>query len=129
MPNFSPLNTSRVDGRSQIWIWETQKVTDPKHPKKSHDHCVRLSPDRMGTLGKPPASLALLPSRTSSHTRSCPALLTPQCQYEAIRVWSYTTFIVNEAVVNRKLAGETQRVKTKINNNYDIPYTKHIYLY
>jgi hypothetical protein len=40
-------------------------------------------------------------------TRSCPALLELQHGYEAIRVWSYTTFIVNEAVVNRKLAVET----------------------
>ncbi len=35
---------------------------------------------------------------------SNPALLAPQCRYEAIWVWSSTTFIVNEAVVNRKLA-------------------------
>jgi hypothetical protein len=68
---------------------------------------VQLSPNRMGPLGKPPARLALLPSRASSHTRSNPALLAPQCRYEAIHVWSYTTFIVNEAVVNRKLAVET----------------------
>jgi hypothetical protein len=51
-------------------------------------------------------------------------------------MWSYTTFIVNEAVVNRKLAVETLMVKTKINKNYDIhktellilnnhPYPKH----
>jgi hypothetical protein len=51
-----------------------------------------------GPLGKPPASLEngvdigtpLLPSRASSRTCS-PTLLAPQCQYEAIRVWSYCT--------------------------------------
>ena len=80
-------------------------------------------PDRIGLLDKPPASLALLRSRTSSHR---PALLAPQCQHEAIRVRSYTTFIVNEAVVNRKLAVETKRVKTKINNNYDIHKTQSL---
>ncbi len=62
---------------------------------------VWLSPDRMGPLGKPPANLALLPSRTSSRTRSYPALFEFQQRYEAIWVWSYTTFIVIEAVVNR----------------------------
>jgi hypothetical protein len=62
---------------------------------------LQLLPDRIGSLDKPPASLALLPSRASSRMRSNPALLAPQCRYEAIRVWSYTTFIVNEAVVNR----------------------------
>ncbi len=67
---------------------------------------VRLSPDRMGPLGKPPANLALLPSR-SSCTRSYPALFELQRQYEAIWVWSYTTFIVIEEMVNRKLAVET----------------------
>ncbi len=46
-------------------------------------------------------------------TGSGPAILAPQCRYEAIRVWSSTTFIVNEAVVNGKLAVKTQRVKTK----------------
>jgi hypothetical protein len=70
---------------------------------------VRRRPDIMGLLDKPPASPVFLPSRASSRTRS-PALLAPQCQYEAIRVWSYTTFIVNEAVVNRKLAVETVRL-------------------
>jgi hypothetical protein len=35
---------------------------------------------------KPPDSLALLPSRASSHMRSNPALLSPQRRYEAIRV-------------------------------------------
>ncbi len=64
--------------------------------------CRRNSVDTL-----PPASLAFLPSRASSHTRSNPALLAPQCRYEAIWVWLYTTFIVNEAVVNRKLAAET----------------------
>ncbi len=64
---------------------------------------VRLSPDRMGPLDKPPASLALLPSRARSPTHSNPALLAPQRRYEAILVWPYTTFIV----VNRKLAFET----------------------
>jgi hypothetical protein len=68
---------------------------------------VRLSLDRMGPLGKPQASLALLPSRTSSRTCSYPALFELQRWYEAIRVWSYSTFIVLEAVVNRKLAVET----------------------
>jgi hypothetical protein len=68
---------------------------------------VRLSLDRMGPLGKPPASLAHLLSRASSHMRSNPALLAPQCRYEAIHVWSYTTFIVNEAVVKRKLEVKT----------------------
>ncbi len=68
---------------------------------------VRLSPDRMGPLGKPPASLALLPSRASSRMLSNPALLAPQCRYEAIRVWLYTIFVVNETVVNRKIAIET----------------------
>jgi hypothetical protein len=80
---------------------------------------VRLSTDRMGPLGLPPASLALLKSRTSSHMRSYPALFELQCMYESIRVWSYKTFIVLEAVVNRKLLVETLRVKTKINNNHD----------
>jgi len=53
----------------------------------------------MGPLDKPPASLALLPSRASSrtHSSSNPAVLAPQCRYEAIREWSYTTFSVNEA--------------------------------
>jgi hypothetical protein len=68
---------------------------------------VRLSPDRMGPLGKPPAYLTLLPTRTSSHTHSYPALFELQRRYEAIRVWSYTTLIVIKAVVNRKLAVKT----------------------
>jgi hypothetical protein len=67
----------------------------------------QLSPDRMGPLGKPQASLALLPSRTSICMHSSPAILEFQHQYEAMRVWSYTTFIVNEAMVNRKLAVKT----------------------
>ncbi len=66
------------------------------------NNVVRLSLDRMGPLGKPPASLALLLSRTSSRTRSYPALFELQRQ-----VKQYTTFIVLEAVVNRKLAVET----------------------
>jgi hypothetical protein len=49
-------------------------------------HIVRLNPDRMGPLGKPLASLALLPSRTSSITRSCSTLFKLQRRYEAIRV-------------------------------------------
>ncbi len=61
---------------------------------------VWLSPDRMGRLGKPPLALhsyrqepvaicavALHPSIANDHQR----------QYEAIRVWSHTTFIVIEA--------------------------------
>jgi hypothetical protein len=68
---------------------------------------VQRRPDRMWSLDKPPASLALLPSRARSRTCSYPALLEFQRRYEAIRVWSYTTFIVNEAVVNRKLAVKT----------------------
>jgi hypothetical protein len=75
---------------------------------------VWLSPDRMGPLDKPPASLEngvdvgtpLLPSSASIRTCS-PTLLAPQCRYEAIRVWSYATFIVIEAMILRKLAVET----------------------
>jgi hypothetical protein len=74
----------------------------------------------MGPLDKPSASLALLPSRASSHTCSNPELLAPQRRYEAIQLWSYTTFIVNEEVVIRKLAVETYRVKTNMNINYDV---------
>ncbi len=58
---------------------------------------VRLIPVRMGPLGKPVASLALLSSRTSSRTHSSPTPFELQRQYEAILVWSYTTFIVIEA--------------------------------
>ena len=64
--------------------------------------CVRRSPNRMGPLGKPPASLALLPSRTSSHTHRSPAPSEFQRRYEAIRVWSWS-----KPVVDRKLAVET----------------------
>ncbi len=39
--------------------------------------------------------------------RSYAALLELQRRYEAIRVWSYKTFIVIEASGNRKLAVET----------------------
>ncbi len=60
---------------------------------------VWLSPDRMGRLCKPPASLALLPSRTSSHMR-CAVALHPSIanasmkQYECGRT---QLFIVIEA--------------------------------
>jgi hypothetical protein len=53
---------------------------------------VRRGPDRIGLLDKPPAGSAFLPSRASSRTRFH-MIPTHQCQYEAIRVWSYTTFI------------------------------------
>ncbi len=66
---------------------------------------VRLSPDRMGPLGKPPANLALLPSRARSGMRSCPAPFFRQRWYEAIRVWSYTTFIVIEACDQQETSG------------------------
>ncbi len=54
---------------------------------------VRCGPDRIGLLGKPSAAqhrylqdpVAVLASQRSSYL---------QCGYEAIRVWSYTTFIV-----------------------------------
>jgi hypothetical protein len=54
---------------------------------------VRREPDRIGLLEKPPASSAFLPSRASTVLAS---LRFPYLQYgyEAIRVWSYTTFIV-----------------------------------
>ncbi len=58
----------------------------------SNNTCVRRGPDRIGSLGKPPASSPLLPSRASSRTR-LPTFPTHQCRYEAIRVWSYSTFI------------------------------------
>jgi hypothetical protein len=83
------------------------KSSSYRSSKGSSSNTFKCGLDRMGPLGKPPASLALLPSRASSCTRSNPALLAPPCRYEAIRVWSYTTFIVNKAVVNRKLAVET----------------------
>ncbi len=65
--------------------------------------CVRQRLERMGQLDKPPASSASLPSWASSRTRF-PTLLAPQHQYEAMWVWSYTTFIVYEAEIDRKLA-------------------------
>ncbi len=62
----------------------------------------------MGPLGKPPASSALLlfqkPIAAWAVARALSEL---QRWHEAIRVWSYTTFIVIEAVINRKLAVET----------------------
>ena len=63
---------------------------------------------------KPPASLALLPSRASSRKHNNPALLSPQRWYEAIRVWSYTTFIVNKAMVKE----ETSSGNLKHNHYY-----------
>ncbi len=50
-------------------------------------HNVRRGPDRIGLLGKPPASSAFLPSRASSRT-CLPMFPTHQRRYEAIRVWS-----------------------------------------
>jgi hypothetical protein len=64
---------------------------------------VRLSPERMGPLGKPPA-LPTATSRTSSRTGSHPS--TPTAVY-TIRVWSYATFIVIEAVINSYIAIKT----------------------
>jgi hypothetical protein len=52
--------------------------------KKNIFEAVQLSPDRIGPLEQSPASLALLPSRTSIRMRSCPALLEFQGRYEAI---------------------------------------------
>ncbi len=70
---------------------------------------VRRGPDRIGLLGKPPASSAFLTSRASSHT-CFPTFPTHQRQYEAIRVWSYTTFIVYgsqwQETSGRNLKGE-----------------------
>ncbi len=43
----------------------------------------RLSPDRMGPHSKHPASLALLPSRASSHTCSNPASTKSWCRQKA----------------------------------------------
>ncbi len=40
-----------------------------------------------------------------------------QRQYEAIGVWLYTTFIVIEVVVNRKLAVKTYTVIPTLKNN------------
>jgi hypothetical protein len=54
--------------------------------------CVQRGPDRIGSLGKPTASSAFLLSRASSFTRFL-TFPTRQPQYQAIRVWSYTTFI------------------------------------
>jgi len=90
-------------------ITSRQSMSTNFHPVWSTDKriSVRLSPDRMGPLGKPPASLALLPSRTSRRMRSYPSLFELQLRYEAIWVWSYTTFILIEAVVNRNLAVKT----------------------
>jgi hypothetical protein len=74
--------------------------------KTISNNIVRHGPDRIGLLDKPPASSAFLPSRASS--RTCfPTLPTHQCRYEAIGVWSYTTLIAYEAVINRKLAVKT----------------------
>jgi hypothetical protein len=86
----------------------------------------RLSPDRMGPLGKPPASLALLPSRASSRTRSCPTPFEHQRRYEAIRVWSFTTFIVIEAGDQQEISGRNLKGKYKINNNHDIHKTQSL---
>jgi hypothetical protein len=79
---------------------------------------VLLSPDRMGPLGKPPASLALLPSTASSRMRSNPAFLAPHAdmkQYEC----GHTQPLLWTRQCQQKLAVENWRVKTKINNNYD----------
>ncbi len=64
---------------------------------------VQRTPDKIGLLDKPPGSSAFLPSRASSHMHSGPALLAPQCRYEIIQVWSYTTFIVKLAVKTKEL--------------------------
>jgi hypothetical protein len=44
---------------------------------------VQRRPERMGSLDKPPASSASLPSRASTRNRF-PTLLAPQHRYEAI---------------------------------------------
>jgi hypothetical protein len=122
--SFKPLITLALDtthGVPSFWrCCSIHRICWRHHLKKRNitpritKQLVQLSPDRMGPLGKPPASLdngvdvgtPLLPSRAISRTCS-PTLLTPQCQYEAIRVWWYTTFIVHDPAINRKLAVET----------------------
>ncbi len=76
------------------WRRLREKPSSPPVTDNASKLARQCRPDRMWSLDKPPASLALLPSRASSRTRSNPAVLTPQCWYEAIWVWSYTTFIV-----------------------------------
>jgi hypothetical protein len=78
------------------------------HPDPPTFSFVLFGADRTekGLLDKPPASSAFLPSRASSCTR-LPTLLAPQRWYEAIRVWSHTTFIVYEAAIKGNLAVET----------------------
>jgi len=63
----------------------------PNYSVEENTTPVRLSPDRMGPLGKPPANLAVQPSRTSSHTRSYPALFKLQRRYEAI-LWLHNLY-------------------------------------
>ncbi len=102
---------SEIQDSEKTFVWSNgQKTPGPLVPELEtqayHMYpmipVVRHRPDRMESLDKPPASLAFLPSRASSRTRY-PTLLAPQCRYEAILVWSYTTFIVYEAAINRKL--------------------------
>ena len=67
---------------------------------------VRLSPERMGPLGKSLAiCLALLqlqePQLYAQSPQYTPTLVYP------IRVWSYATYIVIKAVINRYLAVKT----------------------
>ncbi len=77
----------------------------------------RLSPDRMGPLDKPLASLALLSPRASSHMRSCPTPFNRQRRYEAIQLWSYTTFIVIEAGDQQETSSRNLKGFRQINNN------------
>jgi hypothetical protein len=59
---------------------------------RSGTYCSAQS-GQNGLTKQAPASSASLPSRASRHMHSNHALLAPQCLYEAIQVWSFTTLL------------------------------------
>jgi hypothetical protein len=70
--------------------------------------CCLAQPSENGTTWKPPVlpSTSTL-SRASSRTRSHPSTLRTPTPVYTIWVWSYATFVVIEAMINRYLAVET----------------------
>ncbi len=68
-------------------------IHEKNQKQKISWHCLfGADPDRIGYLENPQQSSIPSPPRASSRARY-PTFPTRKCRYEAIRVWSYTTFI------------------------------------
>jgi hypothetical protein len=115
----SPANHPALPPLPRVILASKSRTCRPTRGK-----CAVLARGEVGGgVGSP---LAGFPprDRASSRTRSCPTPSDRQCRYEAIRVWTYTTFIVIKAGDQQETSSQNLKSQDKINNNHDIHKTQ-----